>query len=203
MLVFTASHIWTNYDNAKRTLYHEAGALRSILILGRTLPPEQEKNIRNLVDKHIQQTINIDWPQLIKGQAYGTQSPDLVEAFDYTFSLKPQDETHLSVQKRVLDKWDVVRDARRERIFISRRVIHPTKIGGLFLIVLCFFTAVAFVHCDNKKTCALALLIFSTTIGMSLFLLAAYAIPFSGNHAVASQEILMVIPSSIPCRCEI
>jgi hypothetical protein len=52
------------------------------------------------------------------------------------------------------------------------------------------------VHSDNRLTCSIALTLFATSVALSVFLIAAYNRPFTGQISVGPELLKQVmIPS--------
>lgn len=203
LLVFIANPVWSNFDQAKRAVATETGALRGIVIIARGLPAEQENRLRTFISEHVNEAVNVDWPAMAKGRATlaNNSIPTFIKAMEFTRSLKPQDEAQQMAQREILTDWEQVRNARRDRFLISQAEVSSIKLAALLLIALCVLTATALVHSDNRITCGLALGIFATAMAMSMLLIAAYNKPFTGDYSIGPQLLEEVLPS-VPCNCQ-
>jgi hypothetical protein len=83
-------------------------------------------------------------------------------------------------------------DARRQRIIISQANVGAVKWAGILLRTL---VAIAMVHSDNRRACAIAVTLFATGIALSLLLIAAYSRPFTGEISVGPDLLKQVIAS--------
>jgi hypothetical protein len=70
------------------------------------------------------------------------------------------------------------------------------KWTGVILVALLTLIAIAFVHCDNRLTAALAMGLFTAAVAVSLILIAAQQRPFSGQFAVRPDALIQVMPQS-------
>jgi hypothetical protein len=59
----------------------------------------------------------------------------------------------------------------------------------------CALVAIAMVHCDNRRTAALAMGTFATGVAASIVLIASHSGPFSGEISVGPDLLLQVIPT--------
>jgi hypothetical protein len=66
---FIAVEVWNNYDKAKVAVATEASALRTVVLLAGNLPEEQKTSIYALIDRHIEEAINKEWPAMERHQA--------------------------------------------------------------------------------------------------------------------------------------
>jgi len=66
---FIAVEVWNNYDKAKLAVVSEASALRAVVLLAETFPDEQKTRIHALIDRHIEDAINKEWPAMAQQRA--------------------------------------------------------------------------------------------------------------------------------------
>ena len=66
---FIAVEVWNNFDKAKGAVASEASALRAVVLLAGTFPEEQKTRIYALVDRHIDEAINKEWPTMARHRA--------------------------------------------------------------------------------------------------------------------------------------
>jgi hypothetical protein len=62
LMVFSAEPAWANLDRAKAAVNSEASALRDVMILAKSLPNENARQLRNLIGRYIEITVNQEWP---------------------------------------------------------------------------------------------------------------------------------------------
>jgi hypothetical protein len=55
-------------------------------------------------------------------------------------------------------------DARRQRIVISKSAVGAVKWTAILLRGLCTLVAIAMVHSDNRRACAMTLTLFATGV---------------------------------------
>src|SRR5262245_40835905 len=60
---FIAVEVWGNFDKAKAAVTTEASALRAIVLLAGAFPNERMK-IYALVNRHIDESVNKEWPEM-------------------------------------------------------------------------------------------------------------------------------------------
>ena len=70
---FIAVDVWGNFDKAKSAVATEASALRAVVLLAGTLPEEQKARIHAQISRHIEEAVNIEWPEMAQQRA--TLSP--------------------------------------------------------------------------------------------------------------------------------
>jgi hypothetical protein len=196
---FIAVEVWNNFDKAKVAVASEASALRAVVLLAGTFPEEQKTRIYALIDRHIDEAVNKEWPAMAQQRAtLSTLPAALIELLQATLTLKPADESQRLAQSEVIKALQTAADARRQRIVVSQSTVGRVKWAGILLMGLCTLVAIAMVHSDNRLTCAIALTLFATGIALSLLLIAAYSRPFTGEISVRPDLLKQVITSGQP-----
>jgi Protein of unknown function (DUF4239) len=193
---FIAVEVWGNFDKAKAAVTTEASALRAVVLLAGAFPDEQRMSIYALVNRHIDESVNKEWPEMAQQQMTLAALPTaLIEALHETLALKPADDSQRAAQSEMVKELHTALDARRQRIVISESALGTVKWVGLLLQGFCTLVAIAVVHSDNRLARALALTLFATGIALSVLLIAAYSRPFT---TVGPALLKQVIPSQVP-----
>ena len=84
-------------------------------------------------------------------------------------------------------------DARRQRIVISESSVGAVKWLAILFQAFCTLVAIAMVHADNRRACAIALTLFATGAALSVLLIAGYSRPFTGEISVSPELLKQVI----------
>jgi positive regulator of sigma E activity len=198
LVAFVAVQVWNDFDKAKLAVAAEASALRAVALLAENLPDEQRTQLRALINRHVDEAVNREWPAMAHEHLTLTPlSTHLVEALQLTISLKPQDESQRTAQREIVAAVRTALVARRQRIIISQSEVGPVKWAAILLQGLCTLIAIAMVHSDNRHTCAIAVAIFATGIALSSLLIAAYSRPFAGEISVGPELLQQVIPKEM------
>ena len=197
---FVAVEVWNNFDKAKAAVTTEASALRAVVLLAGAFPDEQRTRIYALVNRHIDESVNKEWPEMAEQRATLAILPTaLIEALHVTLGLKPADDSQRAAQLEMLKELHIALDARRQRIVISEFAVGTVKWLGILLMGLCTLVAIAMVHSDNRRACAITLMLFATGIALSVLMISAYSRPyFAGGYFVAPELLKQVIPSEVP-----
>ncbi len=187
--------IFNDFDKAKLAVATEASTLRAVVLLAKSLPDEQRTQLRALINRHIDEAVNREWPAMAHEHlTLAPLSTHLVEALQLTISLKPQDESQRTAQREIVAALRTALGARRQRIVISQSEVGPVKWAAILLQGLCTLIAIAMVHSDNRHACAIAVAMFATGIALSSLLIAAYSRPFTGEISVKPELLQQVIP---------
>ena len=158
---FIAVEVWSNYDKAKAAVATEASALRAVVLLAGTFPDEQRARIYALINRHIEESVNKEWPEMAQRRATLSTLPTaLIEELHDTLALKPADDSQRAAQLEMVKALHTALDARRQRIVISESALGLVKWVGILLQGLCTLVAIAMVHSDNRIACAITLTLF-------------------------------------------
>jgi hypothetical protein len=196
---FIAVEVWGNFDKAKVAVTSEASALRAVVLLAGAFPEEQKARIDGLINRHIEEAVNREWPEMAQHQAaLSTLPAALIEALHYTLNLKPADDGQRTAQPEVVKALHTALEARRQRIVISQSAVGSVKWAAILLQGLCTLIAIAMVHSDNRLTCGIVLTLFATGIAMSALLIAAYSRPFTGELSVRPELLKQVLAVAKP-----
>jgi len=196
LVAFVAVQVWNDFDKAKLAVATEASALRAVDVFAETLPDEQRTQLRALMNRHIEEAVNREWPAMARERlTLASLSTHLVQAQRLTVLMKPQDESQRTAQREIVAALHRALDARRQRIIISQSEVGPVKWAAILLQGLCTLIAIAIVHSDNRLTCAIAVALFATGIALSSLVIAAYSRPFTGEISVKPDLLQEVVPN--------
>ena len=190
---FIAVEVWSTFEKAKVAVAAEASALRDVVLLAGAFPDEQRTRIYARIDRHIDEAVNKEWPEMAQQRAALSILPTtLIEQLHDTLALKPANDSQRAAQPEMLKALYNALDARRQRIVISESGMSTVKWAGIMLQGLCTLIAIAMVHSDNRLACAIALTLFATGIALSVLLIAAYNRPFTGEISVGPELLKQV-----------
>ena len=191
---FIAVEVWSNFDKAKAAITSEASALRAVMLLAGNFPQEQKARIHALINSHVETAVNQEWPEMAHQRATLSPLPSaLIGALHDALAMKPGGDSARSAQPEMVRALQTALDARRQRIVISESAVGAVKWVGILLQGLCTLIAIAMVHSDNRRACAMTLLLFATGIALSVLLIAAYSRPFMGANSIGPELLKQVI----------
>jgi hypothetical protein len=191
---FIAVEVWNSFDKAKTAVATEASALRAVVLLAGALPPEETMRVYALINRHIEEAVNKEWPEMAQRRmTLSTLPTALIEELHHTLALHPADESQRTAKLEMMKALHTALDARRQRIVISETSVGTVKWIGILLQGLCTLVAIAMVHSDNRRACAITLTLFATGIALSVLLIAAYSRPFTGENSVRPELLKQVI----------
>jgi hypothetical protein len=198
---FIAVEVWNSFDKAKTAVATEASALRAVVLLARNFSDEQRTRIDALINRHIEVAIQQEWPDMAHRQATLSPLPmNLIEALQNAFALKLADDSQRAAQPEMIRALSSALDARRQRIVISESSVGAVKWVAILFQAFCTLVAIAMVHADNRRACAITLTLFATGVALSVLLIAAYSRPFTGEISVTPELLKQVIATEATSR---
>jgi uncharacterized MnhB-related membrane protein len=194
-IAFTASQVWNDTARANVAVATEASALRSVVVMSAVLPNEAQTELRKMVRDYIEYTATTEWPLLAKGAVtLNVSPPTLNNALKFTLSLPVVTPGQQTAQREVAASLQQALEVRRERILISRSEVNGVKWLCLAILAVCLLFAIAFVHCDNRLTSAVAIGLFSVALATTFLLILSHDRPFTGEIALTPEPLLQVMP---------
>ena len=135
-----------------------------------------------------------EWPEMAQQRATLSPLPThLIEALDNVFALKPVDESQQAAKPEMITALRTALEARRQRIVISESAVGAVKWVAILLQALCALVAIAMVHSNKRRACAITLTLFAAGVALSVLLIAAYSRPFTGEISVTPELLKQVI----------
>src|SRR5262249_22155349 len=99
LVVFTASEVFTDNQEANATVNREATGLRAALVLSESLPRDQGAHLRAQIDHYIQEVTTREWPMMAAGTAtLGSTAPYLPRALLSILTAAPGKEGQQAAQ---------------------------------------------------------------------------------------------------------
>jgi hypothetical protein len=90
---FVAVQVWNEFDHATAAVVNEASALRSVVLLAASLSPEEEKELRGLVSRHIENCVDEEWRAMSEQRATLILPPaPMVEALQRVLAFAPSND---------------------------------------------------------------------------------------------------------------
>ena len=192
---FLASQVWTGSDRAQLAVDREASALRSVDLFTVAFPGKPETRMRILLRRHIEDTVNQEWPAMAKGEATLTVVPAaLDDALQLALTLTPRTEGQKTAQREIVASLQNALDARRQRIILSESSVNWIRWTGVILVGVLTLLAIAFVQSDNRLAAAIALWLFASAAACALVLIASQDRPFNGQFRIRPSPLQQVEP---------
>lgn len=191
LVAFLAARVWGNVDKANQYVGQEAGALRQIVLLADSLPPDARSIVRTAVKRHCQFVETEDWRAMRNGQAsLRNIAVGLPEGMTALLSFTPQGASQQLAQERIVIAMEDALEARRGRVRLSRADIAPIQWVAITVLGMLILTTVAMFLIDKPIAMFATIFILTNAFAICLVLLAAYDHPF-GPGGFSLEPILI------------
>ena len=168
-----------------------------MFLLAKIFPDEQRTRIDALINRHVEESVNKEWPEMAhRRTTISTLPTALIEELHDTLVLKPADDSQRIAQVEMVKALHIALDARRQAHRYQRGFRRHGQMGRDSASGTLPFVAVAVVYSDNRLTCAITLSLFATGIALSVLLIAAYSRPFNGGGYFVAPELLKQVIAS-------
>jgi hypothetical protein len=195
VVAFLSANVWENADRAELAVDQEASALRDVLILAQTFPGTPEQQLQDLVRRHIDEAVDVEWPAMERRDATLTAvSVGLSEAVGVAVGLQPRTDGERVAQRELVTSLNDALAGRRQRVIVSESSVDALKWTGVVILGVLTPVAIACVHSANRTTAKIALGMFATAIAVSLVLIGSHDRPFSGPFSVEPELLEQVRP---------
>jgi hypothetical protein len=195
-IAFTAAQVWNDTARADAAVDAEASALRSVVVMSAVLPADAQVALRKLVRDYIQYTATTEWPLMAQGAVtLNISPPTLNAALQFTLALAVNSPGQQTAQREVAASLQHALEARRQRILISRSEVSGVKWACLSFLAICLLFAIAFVHCADRLTSAVAIGLFAAGLATTMLLILSHDRPFTGEIALTPEPLLQVMPA--------
>lgn len=196
-VAFTAAQVWNDNERAAAAVNQEASALSVVLFMASNFPSATDAQIRGLIHDYIQQTVTEEWPQMAEQSAHLRITPlPLIQALKVDFDYVPTTASQQTAQHEIATALETALDSRRQRIQVSKSEVSPVKWACLLIQAICMLIAVVMVHCDNRRTAAIATALFGVGIAVSILIIVAHDRPFAGEVSIGPSALLHVMPEA-------
>jgi hypothetical protein len=192
---FLVAQLWGDASQARDAVNSEASSLRSVVLLAAAFPGAPQERVDADVRRHIDEATRREWPAMERHSATLTAiPPSLADALQQTIALKPTGPGQQTAQREMVTSLQDALDARRQRIILSQSTVNWVRWTAVIALAVLTLLAIAFVHCDNRKTAAIAMSIFASAAAVTLVVIATQDRPFGGHFGVKPDVLLQVRP---------
>lgn len=182
LLAFVAVGVWERFQQAESRSYEEATAIATVYRDSESFP--KGGALRRTLRAYVESVVDIEWPQMARGQKSAISSALLESADRYVRSLRAPSAGLQNIHARMLASMDTALMDRETRLTIDSGGINAVM--WVVLIVGAFVT-VAFTYLFGFDQTTMQLLMIgalSFLIGLVLFLVIAMDYPFRGSISV-------------------
>jgi hypothetical protein len=199
IIAFSISGVWQNYCAAEIAISTEVAGLMDLIHIVKASSTEKVMTLAKLAIHYLKEVIEVEGVSLAKGDNSLIMSPQ-AKTFTLTMQLVREIQTIQPVDARdnvifshaltLLSKWI---DARRSRIMLSKGNIAKSHWPLLITGALILFAFHGLFVVENQFLWTTLLLLFSSVIGCSFYLIFTLDNPFSGSPRVDTQPFYWAI----------
>lgn len=192
-LAFIVIVTWEGYRDARSTVHHEAGALRSLFRDSRELPDPARAQLGGLVIRYADEVASREWDALDRGES-SRAALDLVGEMFTTLggvaATTPAEEAFLD---DALVRLNDVAEDRAERISEAEEGLLSILwaaiiVGGAVTLGFALLFGVS-----NERLHYLMVGAFATVLALQVFVILVLSHPFSGDLRVDPDPFLHVV----------
>jgi len=188
-LAFLANDTWNARDRALDSVYAEAGTLRNIVDLARTLPAPAQSDVTEAVHEYVRLTVTDEWPNLARRESGAAVSHQLDALITLIASADVTRVADPRVAGQMLQQAIDIRGTREVRMALSQTHVNPLKWLGMAFLGFLTLTSIAMVHVEVQRAQLLAVLLFATAAAPSAAIILIHGNPFQDPFAVSPSPI--------------
>jgi hypothetical protein len=191
-LAFIANDTWSAHDKAMAAVYHEADALRSLVVLGGQLDEPLREPFLAAVQRYAQASAQ-EWSSLALRRA--SPQADQQANMLLRVSLDKRMEASLGHNAHALLLTNVadIRHDRDQRIGLSQMHINPLKWVGMAFLGLLTLLSIAVVHVDNPRAVCVAITLFALASAPTAAIVLVQGNPFQQPSFVSPAPIMAAV----------
>lgn len=185
------------YHDVSQSVESESNGIGNIYRLAKGLEEVDRKRIRSLCREYAEYVRDEEWPLMAKQQMGRNTQDRYVHLWDACVSVSPRNERENNIHAAILESIDQVGDDRRARAVISLTPLHFT----LWAVIICgSLITIAFTHLFTQNMGRfhwMMTALVALSLGLNIWLLAAYSTPFAGDLALEPQGFDLLLKSTM------
>lgn len=191
-LAFIANDTWSAHDKATSAVYHEADALRSLMVISSQMDDPMRAGYQAALRQYAQASAD-EWASLALRQA-SAQTDQQANAL-LRLSLDPRLEATLGAHAHalLLDKVSAIRQDRDQRISLSQMHVNPLKWLGMAFLGLLTLLSIAVVHIENPRALYVSISLFALSAAPTAAIVLVQGNPFLQPSFVSPAPILAAV----------
>jgi putative flippase GtrA len=187
-IAFLANDTWSAHDRATQSVYKEADALHSMVVLSQSLPAALQGSLGDALVGYALASAD-EWHFL----AQRTTSPEAVKQADALLTLIASNAFEktagVNVQALMLRKVSEICGERDQRVALSQTHVNPLKWLGMGFLGLLTLLSVAVVHVDRPRAALVATLLFALAAAPTAAIVLIQGNPFQQPTDVTAAPI--------------
>jgi hypothetical protein len=188
-LAFLANDTWSAHDRATTAVFREADSLQAIVSLTRGLPDTQRAAVDGAVAAYGRSAVEVEWPLLSRRQHAEATSAALDLLLGLLAERPIGEALGPAVHASLLAQAMAVREARDQRVALSRTHVNPLKWLGMAFLGFITMLSVAAVHVTRPRAALAAILLFAAAAGPTAAIVLIQGNPFQQPTTVSPAPI--------------
>ena len=192
-LAFIVIVTWERYGDARATVSHEAGALRSLYRDSQALPEPTRTRLSALAPRYGQEVATGEWAALDRGEGSRAAFDLITEMFATLGAAAPTTPAQEAFLGESLARLDDVAEDRAERISVAEDGLLSILwaaiiVGGGVTVGFALLFGVSDVRLHFLMVAA-----FAAVLALQVFVILVLSHPFSGDLAVSPDPFVHVV----------
>lgn len=184
LLAFLVLVVWQTFENAQRTVEHEANALVNLFRLGQEFPEPYGELVQTLAVEYAQNVIQAEWPAMENSRDSAEVEATIEKLWEIHRALDAENKQSLVSPVReplFFQNLDALGNDRSLRLLESRSEIPPLLWGLLICGAVVTIGFTLFFRAPNFKAHLLMAGLFAGLVAFILLLIVELDNPFAGD----------------------
>lgn len=183
---------WTTYTETEAKVAREAAALASLYRGVSSLPEPARSTLRADLRNYVQRVIYVGWPEQQRGIPPVDNRAALDQLQKDFQTLEPATEHQSILQAEISRRFDLLEESRSLRLDSVNEGL-PAPLWALILVggIICVVNT-WFFHMENLRMHIWMTLLFTTLLGLMVYMVAALDNPYRGSISVSPDPLVRV-----------
>ncbi|MEI6334527.1 MAG: hypothetical protein WCS87_08215 [Methylococcaceae bacterium] len=193
LMGLVAVSAWENYQNVGSIVDIEATVIAQLYCDVSTLQEPSKTRLQNDLQDYLHYIIDVNWPAHRKGIIKRGGQLILTRFIKTATTYQPANAQQQIISAEVFTAYNSLIDARRARLQaidtgLPAQLWVVIIIGGGIMVLMSYF-----IYMPSLRTHVLMTAVFSTLLGLMIFLIASLDHPFRGEVSVSSDAYKAVL----------
>lgn len=200
LLGFMVAGAMDKYHDAMVRGEDEASNVASVFRVARGLSDIDRPRIRQLCREYVDDVIESEWPKMEAGIKINHGWVTYQKLWESVVAVVPENDRQSNLQQGIISSMQSLGENRRARIMLAQKQTPPAlwavvAVGAIITMALSYVFASQFPKVQGFMTTLVA-----TALALNIWLLAAYAHPYSGELKIQPtmftllKESVLVVP---------
>jgi hypothetical protein len=198
LLGFMIAAAMQMYGDARMFGNDEASNVANVFRIARGLSDVDRPRIRQLCRRYVDDVINNEWPKMQRHEKINHGWDAYQQLWEAVVAVAPENDRQANLEQSLVDSMKSLGENRRSRILLSQKGLPDAlwwviAAGALATLSLSYVFASKF-----PKIQAIMTTLVATAIALNVWLLSAYANPYSGELRITPSMFELLRESVFP-----